>query len=644
MPNDSGSPPNTKDFLVLPIAPIPPPSGVIRFYAGPDGKLAAIDSSGNAALGGGITSVASLPATCTPGVTAPVQLSVSPFGVYTCSATNTWTADSSPPGVISPSTYGVKMDGKMCRDGAARFTTTTSVTCTDGTFTAADVGKIIFGTCCGLQGGNQHPLSSVLLPQGTITAFNSPTNVTVSIAGTSAACAAGATGCLLIWGSDDSTAWDNTWTAATGTPGHCSTILMGAGLTLIQSAKFLSTVCNTGITGPGSQGSTINGMGYKTSQFVITPNFNAASCTGTGSGATSNVCFGPGKGFQFMNMGIWGGENGTRRDLDGKVFVDVGIDSYLINVLFAGLACGNGGNMIGVQLEASGQTMFTMILDGFGGGGGAGNPSLFVIGGNYNSCVFCFVGNNSGPSIQINAGVIFSSFGGAWGGQSTSTLGVVINNGTFDSYHDTWFGTSAAGGADIVVGANSLTYLNGGQVINTNAAADIALFFNSATAKVYARNTTFQGGSANHDITVGTMGTFFDQGGNIFVTGLGAGTIVPTCTFTSGGGTSPSCALQAGSTNEKGTIIASTGTGAPGTTGTITLTFAGTFAGASNTTPSCTFTINDSGTAWGNGALAKVSTQSTTAPIVAWSNSVANVLTALTVSSPYRIDYVCVAR
>jgi hypothetical protein len=45
--------------------------------------------------GGGITSVATLPATCTPGVTAPVQLSVAPYGIFYCSATNTWTASAS---------------------------------------------------------------------------------------------------------------------------------------------------------------------------------------------------------------------------------------------------------------------------------------------------------------------------------------------------------------------------------------------------------------------------------------------------------------------------------------------------------------------------------------------------------------------
>jgi hypothetical protein len=40
----------------------------------------------------GLAFVAALPGTCTPGVTASVQLSVTPFTVNYCSATNTWTA------------------------------------------------------------------------------------------------------------------------------------------------------------------------------------------------------------------------------------------------------------------------------------------------------------------------------------------------------------------------------------------------------------------------------------------------------------------------------------------------------------------------------------------------------------------------
>src|SRR5277367_2549660 len=40
--------------------------------------------------GSGITQVASLPTTCTPATSGPVQLTTSPYGIYYCSATNVY--------------------------------------------------------------------------------------------------------------------------------------------------------------------------------------------------------------------------------------------------------------------------------------------------------------------------------------------------------------------------------------------------------------------------------------------------------------------------------------------------------------------------------------------------------------------------
>src|SRR5579863_8831413 len=140
-----------------------------------------------------------------------------------------------------------------------------------------------------------------------------------------------------------------------------------------------------------------------------------------------------------------------------------------------------------------------------------------------------------------------------------------------------------------------------------------------------------------------SAGTVFTDPSVVFAAGA-ITSLAPTCTFTSGGGTTPSCSLQAGSTNEKGVIIATTGTGAPGSNGTITLTFAGTYSGPSAAAPACVYNVDNSGTAWGNEAGTQVNTQSTTAPTVAWFNVNSVVATALTVSSPYRIGYSCVAR
>ena len=53
------------------------------------------------AAGNGLLFVAATAATCTPGVTASVQLSVAPYQIYYCSASNTWTAVGSGSGTIT---------------------------------------------------------------------------------------------------------------------------------------------------------------------------------------------------------------------------------------------------------------------------------------------------------------------------------------------------------------------------------------------------------------------------------------------------------------------------------------------------------------------------------------------------------------
>lgn len=484
--------------------------------------------------GGGISSVSSLPATCTPGVTAPVQLTVYPFGIYYCSSTNIWSGGRSTVNTIDPTDLGVRLDVKMCRDTNAQFTTSTSVTCLTANFTSADIGKVIFGTCCGIQGGPTHPASTLKLPQGTITAVNSATNVTVSIAGTSTTCATGAAGCLLLWGTDDSAAWDLAWTAATGTAGYCKPMTF-SGLSFISTAKFLTTVCNTGITGPGSQGGSIVGYGYKTSMFVILPNFTASTCTGVSTASANPInsgCFGTSIGFQLLNMGIWGGENGNSTQLNGKVFLDVGIDSYLTNVLLAGFASGSGTTMIGVQFEATGQSPSIMVVDGFGGGT-ATSPSCMVSGGNYNVFVESFCGNTNGRALLVQgAGTILHSYGGLYGQVIGSSDDVDVISGAFlDSHADIFTGPNA--GAALGVDSTSSIDLTDSVVSNTTNAG---LYFPGSTGgKVRAKNTKFTGSGVATDIAFVSAANniWQDQGGNIFTgssaTATGCASAAGTC-------------------------------------------------------------------------------------------------------------------
>lgn len=111
----------------------------------------------------------------------------------------------------------------------------------------------------------------------------------------------------------------------------------------------------------------------------------------------------------------------------------------------------------------------------------------------------------------------------------------------------------------------------------------------------------------------------------------------PTCSFTSGGGSTPSCTVDTGSTESAGTIIATTGTGSPAGTGTITLTFSSTFG---TNKPVCQYQASDAGAAaWNNLAVMKDKTPSTSSDLFTWTNGTTP--TALTPSTAYWISYQC---
>lgn len=114
----------------------------------------------------------------------------------------------------------------------------------------------------------------------------------------------------------------------------------------------------------------------------------------------------------------------------------------------------------------------------------------------------------------------------------------------------------------------------------------------------------------------------------------------PTCAFTSGGGTSPSCTVDTGSTAAAGIIIATTGTGSPAGTGTITLTFA---SAIGVNKPVCIYQASDNGAGQWNGlAVFKDKTPAIASDLFTWTNGSAP--TALSTSTAYWINYHCWAK
>ena len=125
--------------------------------------------------GAGLAFVAAAPATCTPGVTASIQLSVSPYSIEYCSATNTWTALSSG-GSVTSAALAVP----------SWLAVTGSPITTAGTFTVASATGLtsheVVGTC-----GSATTVSLCALVAGDIPTLNqSTTGTAANLSGTPA--------------------------------------------------------------------------------------------------------------------------------------------------------------------------------------------------------------------------------------------------------------------------------------------------------------------------------------------------------------------------------------------------------------------------------------------------------------------------
>lgn len=188
----------------------------------------------------------------------------------------------------------------------------------------------------------------------------------------------------------------------------------------------------------------------------------------------------------------------------------------------------------------------------------------------------------------------------------------------------------------------------GGQVNPTNMPGAVKLFDASNNGEYFSIGN---GGSSatglfqfcRHSGAGGWPCDFTSDGGLFKLTTdrlMVAGT-VPTCTFTSGGGTTPSCSLITGSSDNAGVIQATTGTGSPAGAGTITLTFSSTFG---TNRPVCQYMASEpSGVAtWAALASFKDENPSTTSDVFQFTNGVTP--TALTATSQYWINYQCWAK
>ena len=136
--------------------------------------------------------------------------------------------------------YFVNANGKVLWD--CNWTNTLFVvTCSDGTFTAADVGKVVWGSNVVKTGFTSFQTAAVQVPQGTITSINSATSINVSLAAT--ATQSSNLG-MLTWGTEDTANLTAAWAAAVAA---CQTLYLPAGEMLTNLPQF--NIAGTTVTG-----------------------------------------------------------------------------------------------------------------------------------------------------------------------------------------------------------------------------------------------------------------------------------------------------------------------------------------------------------------------------------------------------------
>ena len=247
--------------------------------------------------------------------------------------------------------------------------------------------------------------------------------------------------------------------------------------------------------------------------------------------------------------------------------------------------------------------------------------------------------STSGTGTLTTAGVQIA--GGTNGG---TTIASFLNNGNvgvntsspvFDAdsagrYFSMDGGSSSFG--DLGVGGN--------QSGTTAAIAEIG-FFNSNLGTAEKRNafiTVRNDGATNSGkIQIGTanagalsINLQIDHFGNF----VAAGT-APTVAST-GTGSSPTNTVDTGDNDFVGTITVTAGT-APSSSGTVTLTFAGTLG---TNAPVCQWTLGNGTGTFNARATAINGTQSTSSSVVNWDNNAVN----LTAASTYKFNYNCTGK
>jgi hypothetical protein len=566
--------------------------------------------TGNSTGGGGLTQVSSLPATCTPSTTAPVQLTVAsaglPIGIYVCTGTNTWTIDSSVgPGpkygsvVITPAqlvnTYGAQFQGTVVPD----ITTTnlsTTVSAPDAHFQTgrfpAVVGmffEAIFGTG---GAGCQNGQGVVLFGGASVTTIASIVNdTTITVVGTANTSVPG-TGCAA-WGYDVTAA-----ILAAQTAGGCSAyIQMPAGVAFFQSNPIPTisacpSLTNTALAYPG-QG--ISGQGTA-AQTILIPRADFAYTGGSfpcsGLSGSSISCFGNPNVYEQTSFEIWGLGKPAPSALPNTWLIQSGIASRLFYMNYIGWDWSGGGtSLTGIAFNSVTGTMDT---------GGCNYVGSVCIEAEAGVTQFKWSNNFfSGANFATNSTNTVKLLTGSNGVSTSNVIAGTLQLNAATLIEDNDNVQCSSGSSGVLLGAGSTLYLrNNNQVCasNPNPAHGIltsgtgnTLYIGSGNAigaggagqfslDWAANNSIFEQGSGNSYTAAGGatagwngLGSFFGDG-NATGTALAAANITPTSGFGTGCATAGQCISAVTGATKLGQFTVTYGT-TPSSPQVITIVF-----------------------------------------------------------------------
>ena len=379
----------------------------------------------------------------------------SPNGAYSSPASS-GSSGSGNSGALtfSPYTYGVKGGGKVtwyCTFSSGN----TSITCPNASFNSADVGKIVYDTTGGQNGGQIS--GTIHIPLTTIATVVDATHITTVLAPTSNS---GVTE-VLVYGYQDGAALNTAWHAAADA---CGALNLGNDIFLTNRGQFNYTnakCANAGRTGNMRNGESVYGSATYTAFIVPTPDFDFTTGVGNSCDGSGNGCFlSADDGLNAHDITFWGASLNLASG-SGAVLARLisNQNGRYVNLNFMAFQASFAGSQ-GVILGSAWSIYDKLDIDGWGGQpltvSGASIPTNPIQLSNSSA----YDGARAG--LQVVAGY-FRSINNEYEGPSGSVLAAcrVSSGAYFFSTND----LCTSGGTF----EGTLTVLSGGHAFLTNA-------------------------------------------------------------------------------------------------------------------------------------------------------------------------------